>query len=168
MMRIINIHKRLVYQPKENITQILDSLTSVNDRLWPNEQWPPMIFKHGLAEGAAGGHGPIKYSITKYIPGQLIAFTFIKPAAFSGIHKFEVTEVEKGQTEIKHTIDMSVSLTGIIIWYTAIKWLHDALLEDCLDKVENNFLSQKKKTEWNSWVRFLRKVFRRKKQQQLK
>lgn len=162
-MRIINIHKRLINQPGAKVARILDSLSSDRDKLWPYEKWPPMIFKQGLIKGATGGHGPIKYTVKKYIPGQIIEFTFIKPAAFSGIHKFEVTDMEEEKTELKHTIDMTVSITGIFIWHSAIKWLHDALLEDCLDKAENNFLSQKKRTEWNPWVCYLRKVFSKKK-----
>ena len=33
------------------------------------------------------------------------------------------------------TIEMDLNFKGIVSWYLAIKWLHDALLEDCLDKV---------------------------------
>lgn len=162
-MKIINIHKRIINQPKESISKILDSLSSNNDQLWPNEKWPPMIFKKGLIEGAIGGHRPIRYSIIKYIPGSLIEFNFIKPDEFKGIHKFEIAEIEKDKIELKHTINMTVSVKGIFIWYVAIKWLHDALLEDCMDKVENNFLTEKIKTDWNFWVLFLRRIFRRKK-----
>ena len=58
---------------------------------------------------------------------------------------------------------MTVSGKGIFTWYFAIKWLHDALLEDCMDKAENNFLTEKKVTKWNLWVLLLRKMLRRKK-----
>lgn len=162
-MRAINIHKRSIHQPKEKISKILDSLSTKNDQLWPKEKWPPMIFKKGLTEGAIGGHGPIKYSIQKYIPGNLIEFKFVKPGGFMGIHKFEITEIENDKTELKHTINMTLSGKGIFTWYIAIKWLHDALLEDCLDKAENHFLTDKKKTKWNIWVIFLRRLFRKKK-----
>ncbi len=87
----------------------------------------------------------------------------MKPDGFAGIHKFEITEIEKDKTELKHTIDMTVSGKGIFTWYIAVKWLHDALLEDCLDKAENHFLTDKKKTKWNLWVIFLRRLFRKKK-----
>ena len=162
-MKVTNIHKRIIHQPKESISKILDSLSSGNDLLWPKEKWPPMIFKKGLVEGATGGHRPIRYSIKKYIPGSLIEFEFMKPDEFKGIHKFEITEIEKDKTELKHTISMTVSGKGIFTWYFAIKWLHDALLEDCMDKVENNFLTEKISSDWNLWVLFLRRIFRRKK-----
>ena len=162
-MRVINIHKRIIQQPKEKIALIFDSLSTKNDQLWPKEKWPPMIFKKGLTEGAIGGHGPIKYSIIKYIPENLIEFKFLKPNGFLGIHKFEIIEIEKEKTVLKHTINMTVSGKGIFAWYIVIKWLHDALLEDCLDKVENNFLTDNKKTKWNLWVIVLRKILRKKK-----
>ena len=162
-MRVINIHKRIIHQPKEKIALIFDSLSTKNDQLWPKEKWPPMIFKKGLTEGAIGGHGPIKYSIIKYIPENLIEFKFLKPNGFLGIHKFEIIEIEKEKTVLKHTINMTVSGKGIFAWYIVIKWLHDALLEDCLDKVENNFLTDNKKTKWNLWVIVLRKILRKKK-----
>jgi hypothetical protein len=126
------------------------------------EQWPPMIFKKGLSEGAIGGHGPIKYSILKYIPGDTIEFKFIKPDGFNGIHKFNITELVSEKTEIKHTIEMSLSRKSILTWYFAIKWLHDALLEDCLDKVENHFLKEPKSAKWNFWVCILRKILKKK------
>jgi hypothetical protein len=87
----------------------------------------------------------------------------MKPDGFAGLHKFEITEIEEEITELKHTIDMTVSGKGIFTWYFAIKWLHNALLEDCMDKAENNFLTDKKKTKWNLWVLLLRRMFRRKK-----
>jgi len=162
-MRVINIHKRIVFQPKEKLSDILDSLSTKNDQLWPKEKWPPMLFRKGLKEGAIGGHGPIMYSINKYEIGNLIDFNFIKPKGFNGIHKFEITKIKNDQTELKHTINMTLSGKGILTWYIAIKWLHDALLEDCLDKVENHFQTEKKKTKWNLWVVFLRSLLRKKK-----
>ena len=122
-----------------------------------------MIFKKGLTEGAVGGHGPIRYSVKKYVPGNTIEFNFIQPAGFKGIHKFDITEINSKQTNITHTIQMSLSGKGIIAWYVAIKWLHDALLEDCLDKAENHFLQEPKSSKWNLWVCFLRKMLKRKK-----
>jgi hypothetical protein len=161
-MKVINIHKRIILQPKEKLSSVLDSLSSKNDQLWPYENWPPMVFENGLQEGAIGGHGPIEYSVKKYIPGSIIEFEFIKPEDFVGIHKFEIEAIDKEKTQLIHTIRMAVSGKGILIWYIAIKWLHDALLEDCLDKAENQFLNEKKKTKWNFWVLILKKILKKK------
>ncbi len=40
-MKVTNIHKRVIHQSKDKISQILDSLSSKDDQLWPYEQWPP-------------------------------------------------------------------------------------------------------------------------------
>jgi hypothetical protein len=161
-MRVINIHRKIIRQPKEKISAIFDSLSTNNDQFWPREKWPPIIFKSGLTVGAIGGHGPVKYSIQKYTHGNLIEFKFIRPDGFMGTHKFEITEREKEQTEVKHTINMDISGKGVLTWYLAIKWLHNALLEDCLDKVENHFLETKMETKWSLWVIFLRRFLKKK------
>ena len=160
-MKITNIHKRIIAQPKDDISNIFNTLSSSDDQLWPKEKWPPMIFKNGFTIGSIGGHGPIKYSATKYIPGNFIEFTFMEPEEFKGVHRFEIIETEKFSTELKHTIEMTLSTKGLLIWYIAIKWLHDALIEDCLDKAENKFLTTKKETKWNFWVIFLRNRLRK-------
>jgi hypothetical protein len=161
-MKIANIHSRVINQSKDKISQILDTLSSNDDQLWPNEKWPPMNFKNGLKDGAVGGHGPVRYSVRQYLPGNNIEFKFIQPDGFDGIHRFDVAEIDSEKTEIKHTIEMTLSGKGILTWFIAIKWLHDALLEDCLDKVENRFLQEQKSTKWNVWVCILRKILKRK------
>ena len=75
-------------------------------------------------------NGPIRYTINKYNPGELIQFEFTTPKGFYGIHQFEVVEVENDETELKHTIEMNVTGIGILIWTIIIRWLHDALMED--------------------------------------
>ena len=157
-MKIINIHKRVVDRPKEKIGELLDTLSSKNDRIWPAGKWPPMRLKAGLQEGSAGGHGPIRYNVQKYQPGELIQFEFTNPKGFQGIHRFEITALTDRQTELKHIIDMNASGTDLLSWSVAIRWLHDALIEDAFDKVENYFSEEKKKTEWSFWVKLLRKV----------
>jgi hypothetical protein len=161
-LKTINIHKRTISQSIGVISDILNTLSSNDDKLWPKEKWPPMIFRKGLTIGAIGGHGPIKYSINTYIPGSSIEFTFVKPDGFKGVHRFEVTEIENNKTELKHTIDMILSGKGILTWHIAIRWLHDALIEDCFDKVENQFSTNNKETKWNLWVVFLRNRLRKK------
>lgn len=156
-MKVVNVHKRTINQPKSRVTELLKTLSTENDRIWPTEMWPKMKFENGIQVGAKGGHGPIKYSVEKYNPERIIQFRFIKPNGFNGIHKFEVEQLTENQTQIEHTIEMNTSGKGTLIWIFGIRSLHDALIEDGFDKLENNFLDQKKKTEWSFWVRFLRK-----------
>lgn len=161
-MKIKNIHKRIVEQPKEKVAEILTTLSSENDKIWPNEKWPRIKFKNGIKVGTKGGHGPIRYSVEKYNPKKIIQFRFNKPAGFNGIHKFEINEIDENKVEVKHTIDMITTGKGTFLWFFAIRALHNALLEDALNKLENNFLTNKKVTEWSFWVKFMRKVFAKK------
>ncbi|PCI00976.1 MAG: hypothetical protein COB81_07910, partial [Flavobacteriaceae bacterium] len=128
------------------------------------EKWPEMKFKNGIQVGAKGGHGPIRYSVEKYNPNEIIQFRFSKPNGFNGVHKFEIKELDKEKTEIKHTIDMSTTGKGTLIWTFAIRSLHNALIEDGFDKLENNFSNSRKSTEWNLWVRFIRKQIAKKRE----
>jgi len=159
-MKVLNIHKRIINQPKEKVSELLGTLSTKNDKIWPYEKWPAMKFQKGLVEGANGGHGPIRYSLEKYEPRKFIQFAFSKPMGFNGIHKFEILELENGKTELKHTIDMDVVGKGLLVWIIAIRPLHNALLEDALDKVENQYLKEKRKTEWTIWVKILRKILK--------
>ncbi len=115
-----------------------------------------MRFKEGIQIGAKGGHGPIRYSVEKYAPDDIVQFRFSKPIGFKGIHKLELLELANGQTEIRHTIDMSTSGKGTWQWIFVIRSLHNALIEDGFDKLENHFSKVKKKSEWNFWVKILR------------
>jgi len=161
-MKILNIHKRIISQPKKKIVELLKTLSSENDKIWPNEKWPKMKFESGIRVGAKGGHGPIRYSVEKYNINKIIQFKFSKPIGFNGIHKFEIQELSTAQTEIKHTIDMDVKGKGLLTWFLAIRYLHNALIEDAFDKIENNLSYGKKTRKWNFWTKFLREQISKK------
>ncbi len=156
-MKVLNIHKRVINQPKEKVEEIFRTLSSENDKVWPTEKWPAMKFDDGLQIGSVGGHGPIRYRVEDIQPGDSVQFKFLKPTGFHGFHKFELNKISDSSTEVIHTIDMSTSGRGTILWLVGIRHLHDALIEDALDKLENNFLEKKKSTKWSYYVRFLRK-----------
>ena len=163
-MKVLNIHTRIINQPKSKVTELLKTLSTENDKIWPKEKWPEIKFKDGIQVGSKGGHGPIRYSVEKYNPSEIIQFRFSKPNGFNGIHKFEINELSNEKTEIKHTIDMNTEGKGTLIWTFAIRSLHNALIEDGFDKLENNFLENRKLTKWNRWVKFLRKrIYRKRK-----
>ena len=157
-MNVINIHTRVVNQPIKKIAELFETLSTETDKIWPKEKWPEMKFKDGIKVGAKGGHGPIKYVVEKYTPSEIIQFRFSKPNGFNGIHKFEITKLDKEKTEIKHTIDMNTKGKGTLIWTFAIRALHNALIEDGFDKLESNFSEHQKLSKWNFWVRSLRKA----------
>ena len=82
---------------------------------------------------------------------------------FNGFHKFELKELETHKTELSHIIDMTTTGSATLKWTFAIRWLHDAYIEDAFDNVENHFSVNKKISKWSWWVRTLRKVMKPKK-----
>jgi len=120
------------------------------------KNWPRMKLNQGLIEGSEGGHEPIGYFVKEYIPNQRIQFQITRLKNFVGIHKFEIEPFGLNETQITHTIDMNVKEIGILTWLIGIRCLHDALIEDALDQIENHFSSQKKQSQWSLWVRTLR------------
>ncbi len=159
-MKIINIHSRIVDQPKSELAALFKTLASREDKMLATDKWPPMKLDNGLSLGSKGGHGPIRYFVTAYRPGEFIRFQFTKPNGFHGVHEFEIIERAPKETEIKHTITMNINGVALLTWPLAIRWLHDAFLEDAFDKVENHFSQLKKTTRWNMWVKILRAIMK--------
>jgi len=119
-----------------------------------------MKMDNGLDEGSRGGHGPIGYFVESHIPGQQIVFRFTKPNGFNGVHKFDIVEIESTKTELVHTIEMNVKGVALFQWFLVIKWLHNALIEDGLDKLHNTLTGDTKVAKWNIWVRILRAILK--------
>ena len=161
-MKVLNIHTRTINQPKRKVSELIETLSAENDQIWPKEKWPRMKFKDGIKVGAKGGHGPIRYSVEKYNPNEIIEFRFSKPIGFNGIHKFEIKELADKQTEVKHTIEMVTEGKGTLVWLFAVRSLHNALIQDGFDKIENSFSNLNKKTEWNIWVKIVRQLLAKK------
>lgn len=155
-MKVINIHKRLIPQPKAKFSILMESLATKEDKIWPTQNWPRMKLDKGLEVGSKGGYGPIGYFVEKYKPNELIQFQFTEPQNFVGIHKFEIKSLNVDETEIIHTIEMETRGVGVLTWFLGVRWLHDALIEDAFDQVENYFQNKNKQTPWNIWVKTLR------------
>ncbi len=161
-MKVLNVHRRRYPASIAKLGEVMETLSGPNDRIWPLEHWPAMKLAKGLEPGSAGGHGPVRYSVGKYVPGRLVEFIFSRPIGFDGVHRLEAVELSRNETELIHTIDADVKGSAIFAWAFAIRWLHDALLEDALDKVENHLTGKKKRTPWSVWVRLLRAAAKRK------
>ena len=159
-MKVLNVHSRVIECQKSQIDQLLETLTSQEDKVWPSEQWPKMFFKDGFKLGSKGGHGPIRYTITQIKKGELLEFKFTSPQGFDGHHRFEMSIQNENQQKLKHTIDMNTRGLASLKWLIVIRPLHDALIEDLLDKIETQLTDNNKKSQWSLWVRFLRMILR--------
>ena len=161
-MRVLNHHSRRLKHSNAAVGERLDTLSGREDRLWPHERWPRMVFDRSLVVGATGGHGPIRYLVEGYDPGREVVFRFTAPKGFFGTHSFRVEAVEGG-CELHHTIDMKVSGPALLSWPLIFRPLHDALLEDALDKVEASLgESRWSMRDLPPFVRFLRRILARK------
>jgi hypothetical protein len=131
-MRVVNIHERKIPRPASAAGSLVDSLGSDNEALWPRSMWPAMRLDRPLGVGATGGHGPIRYAVEEYVPGQRVRFRFLRPRGFDGHHWFEVLPDGDEACVLRHTIEMDTTGLALLSWPLAIRSLHDALIEDAL------------------------------------
>lgn len=161
-MKVINVHRRIINKPKTTVALVFNTLTTKEDAIWPYEKWPAIKFKEGLHIGSKGGHGPIRYTIIEYSHGESIRFRFTEPLGFNGTHELYLNEISNKETEIVHRIKMSTTFLATLQWLVAVRWLHDALIEDAFDKLENHFSIHKKRNKHSFWVKMLRNKYKRK------
>lgn len=154
-MHIINIHQRSIPRPAAEVGRLLDTLASDDDALWPRKLWPAMRFDRPLAVGADGGHGPVGYAVVDYKPSWLVRFKFSAPRGFNGHHQLEVIPEDDG-TLLRHTIDMNAEGPALLTWPLAIRWLHDACLEDAFATAEVSLGLTPTVITWSPWVKLLR------------
>ncbi len=159
-MRVLNVHARELPVEPAAVAPLLDSLSSPGDRLWPRDRWPPMRFDRPLQPGAAGGHGPIRYVVESYVPGSAVAFRFTAPRGFRGTHAFTIERSARG-CRLTHTLEMTAQGLARISWPLVFRPLHDALVEDGLDRAAAAVGAPLEAPPWSAWVRALRRLLGR-------
>lgn len=160
-----NVHERELHAPAERVGALLDGLAGPGDRLWPGDRWPVMRLDRPLGVGARGGHGFIRYSVEEHRPGERVVFRFADrgglSAGLQGTHRLEVEPVDGDRTILRHVIDARCRGTMRLKWPLVIEPLHDALLEDALDKAALAVGDPPRNARYSTWVNFLRAVFGR-------
>ena len=159
-IKVRNVHERHINAPVSRVGELLDGLASEHDCLWPADRWPAMRFDCGLAKNALGGHGPIRYSVASYQAGRAVRFRFTKPVGFDGHHGFDVEESGPDGARLRHVVEMDVKGRAALRWHLVIRSLHDALIEDSLDRAQRWNGERPEPREWSLWVRFLRWLLR--------
>jgi hypothetical protein len=152
-----NTHERTLNAPIDTLAPLIDQLTSSQDLFWPSSRWSAMKFDRPLAVGAIGGHGFIGYTVERYEPGRDITFRFTSPKGLNGMHRLMLEELPNGQTRVKHVIEASLEGPMVLGWTLAIRFLHDALVEDAMDRTEA-WIAQRewKPRELSPYVKSLR------------
>jgi hypothetical protein len=156
-----NVHERVIPAGVAAVGRMIDTLGSTGDVVWPHERWPPMKLDRPLQVGATGGHGPIRYRVESYEPGRKVRFRFLSPEGFVGTHGIDVEDAGEGASKLRHVIEMRTVGIAVLNWSLIIRPLHDALLEDAMDKVEGAFGGVKPPRAWSRRVVFLRWLVRK-------
>ncbi|RDI49140.1 SRPBCC family protein [Nocardia mexicana] len=156
-MAVVNIHSRQLPVAEDEVGGLIDSLAGVDDRLWPQDSWPPMRFDRPLGVGAVGGHGPVRYTVEGYQPGRWIRFRFTGPRGFDGFHEFTVHPGGDGTAELRHLLAMRARGPARFTWPLVFRRMHDACLEDSLDRAEREVTGTvRTPARWSPLVRALR------------
>ena len=156
-----NGHQRQLAAPPQVVGRLIDGLAGTDDRLWPTEQWPAMRFDRPLGVGASGGHGPVRYQVEAYIPGEAIRFRFRAPTGFDGYHEYVVVPLPDSGTLLRHRLVMATAGPARLSWPLLYRPLHDALIEDSLDKAGRSLgLNVAEPRRWSWRVRLLRTAVR--------
>ncbi len=159
--QVHNVHSRHLPVPPEALAGALDRLGCRADVLWPSPAWWPMCLHapdpaerdadpngrtpggspvvDSPAVGSVGGHGPIRYAVSEYVPGQRVRFRFDPRTGLVGHHEVAVEPVPPesgGGCRLRHVIDAQVSGRTLVLWPLLVRLVNDALLEDLLDRAE--------------------------------
>lgn len=156
---IRSFHVRRLPTAESEVGALLTTLAGEHDAVWPDDQWPPMVFDRPLSEGAIGGHGPVRYRVEAVRPGRYVRFRFMRPRGFDGFHEFSTVAVGESETELRHLLVVRprgwARLTARLVWMP----MHDALLEDCLARAEKQLSGAAPcAPRWSLHVRVLRRA----------
>lgn len=156
---IRNEHERILPGDLDTVGALIDGLGAEDDRLWPSDVWPRVHFERPLAPGARGHHGPVHYVVDSYEPGRRVVLSFTRPVGLEGHHRFEVDPIGPERTRLRHVLEARPYGRARLTWPLFFRPLHDALLEDALDRAERATAgSVARPARWSSWVRILRRL----------
>ncbi|WP_236567752.1 MULTISPECIES: SRPBCC family protein [unclassified Nocardiopsis] len=158
-MDVYSLHERRFPVGPERVGALIDTLSGGDDRLWPHHRWPAMRLDGPLAEGASGGHGPVRYTVEDHAPGRRVRFRFRAPRGFDGFHELTVHPGPDGGTVLRHLLAMRTRGPALLTWPLLFRPLHDALLEDALDRAEHELTGTvRAPARWSARTRLLRSL----------
>lgn len=156
---VINVHERLVPVPASRLGEALDRVGGPDDTWWPSPAWPAMVLEAPLAMWVRGRHGPIRYQVTEYVPGRSVAFTFDERVGLRGTHRFDVIPRDAQSSYVRHVVEGRTTGRMRLVWPLAMRWLHDAVVEDLMDRVATDAgHPPAQRARWSWWVRQIRRM----------
>ncbi len=133
---IVNVHERELPASAGAVGRLLDRIGSLDDQLWPAPTWQPMRFDRPLGVGADGGHGGVRYRVTRYEPGRVVEFTFDPAIGLDGTHALEVHSRGADRCVLRHRLVARPTGPMRLMWPLLVGACHDAVLEHLLDNAE--------------------------------
>ncbi|TDP97204.1 SRPBCC family protein [Labedaea rhizosphaerae] len=157
---IRNVHERVVGMSPARAWELAERVAEPDGVLWPVDHWPPMRMDRPLSVGATGGHGPIRYHCTAIEPGERVTFTFDRSLGVDGTHTLLVLPGTRPDTcVVRHELVGKPSLRMAVRWALVVRWLHDALIEELLDRAETAAgQPPAHPVRWSPWVRLIRRI----------
>ncbi len=134
MSAVRNVHARTIEAPAGRVGALLDRLASDDDPLFPSPAWAPIRFDRPLGAGAAGGHGPVRYSVTVHDPGRRLRFAFDPPG--NGFHELSVEPVGSGRCLLRHVLEQDLRGAEYLGWLLAVRAVHGTVIEELFDNAE--------------------------------
>ncbi|GGM37735.1 hypothetical protein GCM10012275_05980 [Longimycelium tulufanense] len=158
-----NVHSRELPLPAREAAPLVDEIAEPQRSVWPAPQWPPLLLDRPLGVGAAGGHGLVRYTCSRYEPGRRVEFTFARSVGIEGTHSLEILDgPAPGTCVLRHEIRGTCRRAMVLLWPLVVRWMHDALLEDLLDRAERVAgRAPERPARWSPWVRLLHALARR-------
>lgn len=154
-----NAHERVLPVPAERVGELLGRLAGPSDVLWPVPAWPPIRFDRPLSVGADGGHGEVRYVVNSYEPGRWLECRFHPEIGLDGYHALEVEPLADDTCVLRHVLDARPHGRMRLLVPFAVRWLHDAVVEDLLDNAERVVTGTVRSPyRWSPWVRLLRRL----------
>lgn len=137
-MIIDNVHERELSVPAAEVGRLLDQLGSAQDVLWPSPTWAPMRFDRPLAVGADGGHGSVRYRVSRYEPGRLVEFSFDPACGLRGTHTLEVVPRGESGSLLRHRVSGRPIGAMKALWPLLVERCHDTVIEHLFDNAERS------------------------------
>lgn len=157
---IRNVHSRIVATDPDRFAETIERVSDPRAGLWSAERWPPLILDDGLEPGSAGGHGPVRYHVIAHQPGRRVEFRF-DSLGLDGTHALEVLPGRVAEaTLLRHVLLADTHrLVDRLRWILILRPLHDAMLEDILDRFGTAVgHPPRRPARWSPYVRLLRRL----------
>ncbi|MDG4821243.1 hypothetical protein O7635_05175 [Asanoa sp. WMMD1127] len=142
---MIITHERVVAAPADRVGALLATLGSADDRMWRTDVAEPMWLDQPIGVGAAGGHGPVRYRVTDYVPGRRVRFDFEPGHGMRGHHAFEIVDRGDGCL-VRHRLVVATEGAFTLLRPLLVA-LHDATVEDVFDHVERSLTGSARRVQ---------------------